>query len=127
MNTLFDLKQSSAELPELNQGLAKQTFEQTPPTRDITGNNFPNGSIHIRWQNSGTRWWIPSKTYIRMRATLTKANGDAITVADDIAPNMGLMGNLFQSAEFRIADKTVSRVSDFMPQVDALEKTINKK
>lgn len=134
MTSIFDLKQSAAELPMLNQGTAKLTYEQMPPTRDVTGSNFPNGSIHIRWEVSGTRWWIPSRTYIRMRGYLQGATvpaADPITYhaarcADDIAPNMGFMANLFQSAEFRIADKTVSRVSDFMPQVDALETRLNK-
>ncbi len=127
MNSLFDLKQSAAELPSLNQGLAGMTYDQHPPTRDVTGSNFANGSIHIRWQNSGGKWWIPSKSYIRMRAKLTQANGTTpVTMTDDIAPNMGLMGNLFQSCEFKIADKTVSRVSDYVAQVDSLQTRLTK-
>jgi hypothetical protein len=39
---------------------------------------------------------------------------------------MGLMSNLFQSLEFRINDKTVSRVSDFVPQITALEERLSK-
>ena len=39
---------------------------------------------------------------------------------------MGLCGNLFQSLEFRINDKTISRVSDFVPQIDALENRMSK-
>lgn len=127
MNSLFDLKQSAAELPSLNKGIAGMTYDQHPPTRDVTGDNFPNGAIHIRWQNSGSRWWIPSKSYIRMRAKLTRADGTTVvTMGDDVAPNMGLMSNLFQSCEFRIADKTIGRVSDYMPQVDALQQRLTK-
>ena len=127
MNTLFDLKQSASELPRLNQGLAKRTYERHPPTTDVTGNSFPKGSKHIRWQVAGTRWWIPSKSYIRMRAKLTQADGTTpVTMSDDVAPNMGLMGNLFQSCEFKIADKTVSRVSDYVAQVDALTQRLTK-
>lgn len=126
MNSLFDLKQSAAELPSLNQGLAGMTYDQHPPTRDVTGTNFPNGSIHIRWQSSGGSWWIPSKSYIRMRAKLTNNLGQPITIGLDAAPNMGLMSNLFQSCEFKIADKTVSRVSNYMPQVDALQTRLTK-
>jgi hypothetical protein len=127
MNSLFDLKQSAAELPSLNQGLAGMTYDQHPPTRDVTGSNFSNGSIYIRWQNSGGKWWIPSKSYIRMRAKLTQGDGiTPVTMSDDIAPNMGLMANLFQSCEFKIADKTVSRVSDYVAQVDALTQRLTK-
>ena len=39
---------------------------------------------------------------------------------------MGLCASLFQSSEFRIADKTVSRVSDYLPQIDALETRLSK-
>jgi len=126
MNNLFDLKQSAAELPSLNQGLARQTYEQHPPTRDVTGAAFPKGAQHIRWQVAGTRWWIPSKSYIRMRCKISGLAGVLPKVSDDVAPNMNLMANLFQSAEFRIAEKTVSRVSDYMAQVDTLEKRITK-
>lgn len=126
-STIFDLKQSAAELPSLNQGVAKLTYQQVPPTRDVTGTNFPNGSIHIRWETSGVRWWIPSRSYIRLRARITRADGTTpLTISNDVAPNMGIMGALFQSGEFRIADKTVSRVSDYMAQVDALEKRLSK-
>jgi len=127
MNPLFNLKQSAAELPSLNDGLASITYDQHPPTRDVTGDNFPNGAIHLRWQNSGGRWWIPSKSYIRIRAKLFQQDGTTvITSADNIAPNMGFCSNLFQSCEFRIADKTVSRVSDYMAQVDALRTRLTK-
>lgn len=131
MASIFDLKQSASELPSLNQGTAKLIYEQHPPTRDVTGNSFPNGSIHIRWQVAGTRWWIPSRSYIRMRARIRSVKvGGGVAIqpsADsDIAPNMNLMSNLFQSMEFRIADKTVSRVSDYVSQVDSLEKRLTK-
>ncbi len=126
MSSIFDLKESVEELSSANQGLARMAYEQHAPTRDVTQSNFPNGAIHFRWQTSGEKWWIPSRSYIRMRCKLSKANGTQLSVGDDIAPNMGLCANLFQSAEFRINDKTVSRISDFMPQVDALETRLSK-
>ncbi len=131
MASIFDLAQSAAELPSLNQGTSKIIYEQHPATRDVTGTNFPNGAIHFRWQVAGSRWWIPSRTYFRMRARIrvVRANGEngrPPQISDDIAPNMSLMANLFQSAEFRIADKTVSRVGDYMAQVDALDERLSK-
>jgi hypothetical protein len=39
---------------------------------------------------------------------------------------MGLCSNLFQSAEFRLNDKVVSRVGDFISQVDALDTRLTK-
>jgi hypothetical protein len=127
MASIFDLKTSTSELSSANQGTSRIDYEQHPPTRAVDGANFPNGAIHHRWQTAGQKWWIPSRSYMRMRCRLTKADGSTpLDLADEIAPNYGLMSNLFQSAEFRINDKTVSRVSDFMPQVDALETRLSK-
>ena len=124
--SIFDLKTNTNELTSSNQGTNKLAYEQKPPSRDITGPNFPNGAIHIRWEVAGQKWWVPSKSYLRMRVNLSKVDGSILTTAEQIAPNMGLCANLFQSAEFRINDKTVSRISDFMPQIDALNNRMNK-
>lgn len=124
--SIFDLKTSVEELSSANQGSSRMEYDQHPPTRDITTTNFPNGAIHFRFQTSGQKRWCPSRSYIRIRASLTKANGTQLTTDDDVAPNMGLCASLFQSAEFRINDKTISRISDFMPQVDAIETRLTK-
>ena len=126
MASIFDLKTSVEELSSANEGTSRMDYDQHPPTRDITTTNFPNGAIHFRWQTSGQKWWIPSRSYLRVRCRLTKADGTQLDKNDGIAPNMGLCASLFQSAEFRINDKTVSRISDFMPQVDAIETRLSK-
>lgn len=124
--SIFSLKTSTNELTSSNNGMSKMKFEQHPATRDVTGQNYPNGSIHFRFETSGSKWWIPSKSYIRMRARLRKGDGTQLDTADATAPNMSLMSNLFQSGEMRINDKVVSRVSDFMAQVDAVETRLTK-
>jgi hypothetical protein len=126
MTSIFDLKTNVSELSSANEGTSKMEYEQHPPTRDVVNNSFPNGAIHFRFQTSGQKWWIPSKSYLRMRLQLTKGDGTPVDVAFGAAPNMGLMSNLFQSGEFRINDKVISRVADFMPQVDALETRLTK-
>jgi hypothetical protein len=131
MTSIFDLKTDVSELSSANEGTSRMEYDQHPPTRDITTNNFPNGAIHVRWQTSGQKWWVPSRSYLRIRGVLGKPNvaGNAtvpLELADGVAPNMGLAASLFQSMEFRINDKTVSRVSDFVPQVDALETRLSK-
>jgi hypothetical protein len=124
--SIFDLKTDVSQLASANQQMSKMAYEQHAPTRDVTNNNFSNGAIHVRFQCSGQKWWVPSRSYIRTRLAITKANGTQLDAADRVAPNMGLMSNLFQSAEFRVASKTLSRVSDYMPQIDALETRLNK-
>jgi len=126
MSSIFDLKTNVEELDSANQGTSRMSYDQHPPTRDITRTNFPNGAIHFRFQTAGQKWWVPGRSYIRMRVNLTKANGALLTLADNVAPNMGLCASLFQSAEFRINDKVVSRIGDFMPQIDSLETRLSK-
>jgi len=126
MSSIFDLKTNVEELDSANQGTSRMSYDQHPPTRDVTTNNFPNGAIHFRFQTAGQKWWVPGRSYIRMRVNLTKANGTLLELADNVAPNMGLCASLFQSAEFRINDKVVSRIGDFMPQIDSLETRLSK-
>lgn len=125
-SSIFDLKTNVNELSSANQGTSRLTYDQIVPTRDVTSGNFPNGSIYIKWNVSGEKWWIPSRSYLRMRCELTKGNGDQFTVDDKIAPSMNLMANLFQNMELRINDKTVSRVPNYVSQIEALENRLNK-
>jgi len=123
---MFNLKQNVSDLKSANEGMSRASHNQVPPSRDVTQNNFPNGVISFKFQNSGQQWWIPSQSYIRIRCSLTKADNTQLADAQDIRPNIALASNLFQSAELRINDKTVSRITDFMPQVDALETRLSK-
>ena len=125
--SIFDLKTNVSELSSTNNGVSRMAYEQCPPTRDVSGANFPNGQISFRWETSGTRWFIPSRSYLRMRFTLKNGNGALqLNQGANIAPTMNLMASLFQSLEFRINDKTVSRVADFVPQIDSLQTRVSK-
>jgi hypothetical protein len=126
MASIFDLPTEMKQLSSANDGIANLEYDQQPATRNVQGANFPNGSIHFRFETSGTKHWLPSRSYIRMRCKLTTPADTPLQPELDVAWNMGVAANLFQSAEFRVNDKTVSRVSDFLPQVDALETRLTK-
>jgi len=126
MTSIFDLKTSVNELSSANQGTSRLTYDQIAPTRDVTSGNFPNGAIYIKWQVSGEKWWIPARSYLRMRCRLTRGDGNPFTVSDNVAPSMNLMANLFQNAELRINDKTVSRIPNYVSQIEALEQRLSK-
>ena len=126
MNSIFDLKTSVDELDSTNQGTSRMAYDQHPPTRDVTNGAFSNGAIRFRFQTAGQKWWLPSRSYIRMRMSIADGAGNPLDIADGVAPNMGTCSSLFQSAEMRINDKVVSRIGDFMPQIDALETRLSK-
>lgn len=123
---LFTLKTDAGQLSAGNRGMAEMHYVQYAPSRDVTGANFSNGAQYIKWTTSGQKWWIPQRTYLRMRATLTDGTGNPLTGNDKVAPNMNLMSTLFQSLEFRIAGQTVCRMSDYVPQIDTLDKRMTK-
>ena len=123
---LFSLKTSQDQLEAANRGMGELHYIQYAPSRDVTGDNFPNGPQFIKWQTSGNKWWIPRRTYLRMRCTINDGTGAQLTLSKNIAPNMNLFANLFQSLEFRIQNKTVCRIADYVAQVDMLDKRISK-
>jgi len=126
MSSIFDLKTSVNELSSANQGTSRLSYDQITATRDISGNNFPNGSIYFKFNVSGERWWLPSRSYLRMRCQLTRGDGSQFLVDDQVAPSMNLMANLFQNMEIRLNDKTVSRIPNYVSQIEALEQRLNK-
>ena len=122
----MDLPTTIEQVSSLNGGITHAGYQQVAATRDVTGTSFPNGAMHFRWSTAPTHYWIPAKSFFRMRIALTDAGGNALEASDDLAPNMGLCANLFQSAEVRLQGKTVCRVSDFLPQVDSLSTRMSK-
>jgi len=126
MTSIFDLPKSVEELDSLNDGMTRVGYNQVSATRDVTGASFPNGTQHYKWTTASTQWWIPARSYFRMRLSIKDAGGNPLEIGDDVAPNMGLCANLFQSAELRLQGKTISRISDFLPQIDALETRMDK-
>ncbi len=126
MSRLFNLKTSRDQLSHGNAGMGQMHYVQYAPSRDVTGNNFPNGAQYIRWSTSGTKWWIPRRTSLRMRCRITDEAGNAVDYTDNMAPNMSLMACLYQSIEFRMGNQTVCRISDYLPQIDMLKKRLSK-
>ena len=100
MSSIFDLKTSVSELSSANDGISQMTYDQVAPSRDVTTTNFSNGAIHYKFECSGQKWWMPSRSYIRGRFRLTKANGTQLNVADNIGPNMGMMANYSKVLNF---------------------------
>lgn len=123
---MFNLKTDPSQLSSANGGVGDMRYVQYSPTRDITGNSFPNGSQYIKFTTSGRKWWVPKRSYIRMRLQIKDGQGNILEKFDNIAPNMNLVANLFQSMELKINGQVVSRLSDYVPQIDTLHKRMTK-
>ena len=127
MNSIFQLKTSTDELESANGGISNLRYTQIAPTRDCTTTNFANGPIHFKFQESGSKWWVPSRSYLRMRLRLTDGAGTTqLALSDGVAPGMNIVSNMLQATEFQINNTTVSRIPDFVSQVDALSNRLTK-
>lgn len=125
LSSIFDLDTSLT----VAGSSAYANYRQMAPHRDVTGpKNFSSGPINFRFQTGSSVYIVPNRSYIRMRLKLGltfEGNVQPFKFLDGVAPNINLGHHMFQNCEWRIGDKTVSRISDFVPQVGALHQRLN--
>jgi hypothetical protein len=132
MTSIFDLPNDLSELPSVNQGIDEYRYRKISPLRGISDNNgwqnpsFPNNEVHFRWSNTRGTWWTPQRSYVRIRARMTKPDNTQLVVADAVAPAMNMAACLFQSAKFFINDVEVTSINTYLPQIDTLENRLSK-
>lgn len=129
-SSIFDVPRNKEDLVSANQGMANLKYDEISSLRNIidgaaTANNFGNGLITFRWHPPAGNWWIPSRSYFRIDVELANINGTAsLQRENNIAPNMGLASCLFSKLQYLIADRVISEISEFVPQVDAIKKRL---
>lgn len=131
MLSIFDLPTKKEDLASINQGMADLRFDEVQALRnvsdDLANKRFPGTKIVYRWDYANGKWWLPSRSYFRMRCKLTKSDGvTPLSVTDGIAPNMGLADALIQQVSYTIADKTVEEISNNYSQIAALKTRLTK-
>jgi len=131
VKSIFDLPTKDSDLSSTNQGMADVYYDQIQSLKGIgdTDSNkekFGTETYIYRWQMDAGSWWVPSRSYFKIRVKLAKANGNQLDLTDDIAPMMGCASGLFNKISYKILNRTVSELSQFIPQIDAYKKRINK-
>jgi len=119
----FHLDKSVSALPRVNEGKIRPQYMQVSCQKANTGDSFALGVQEYKFTVSDNTYFVPSKTHFVLRCTLERGDGELLGVlgaTEDCAPTMGMISSLFQSCEFRIGGRTVQRITQFMPQVDAL-------
>jgi hypothetical protein len=127
MKSIFDLIDTTDELSSSNAGLANLQYDEIVPLRSIVDSNavqaFGNGVITLRWHNPSNRWYLPSRSYIKMVIDIKQGTGgtdnDPLLVGDNIAPSMGLPHGLFSQMSYLISDKTVDTVTNNYSQISS--------
>ena len=124
---MFNLITDRKQLPSSNGGIAQSSTLQFNPSRNVTENNFSSGRIVIPFSFSDTQWWVPGRSYLRMRCSLTKGDGTTqLTIEDGIGPNMSTMAGLFSSMELQLNGITVSRCNDLVALTNQVENRLNQ-
>jgi len=131
---IFNLIENPNDLPSSNQGMAEMFYREILPTRNVSDSasasaystQFGGTNISIRWNLDNRTWWIPARSYIKLDLEITKPGdgSELLTLEDKIAPNMGIAASLFNRLAFKMNDTTVSQISQYIPQCDALTKRI---
>ena len=64
--SLFELKTAIEDIESSNHGILRKNMRQVACLRDVSA-NFSGSIQNYRWELSGTKWWVPSKSYFRIR------------------------------------------------------------
>jgi hypothetical protein len=129
--SIYNLPTSDEQLSSWVEKTQHAGTQQHAAIANVVGEQFGNQDIRIPFLVAGNRWWLPSKSYVRIRCRVTNGAGTGPPAqpspgVSPIAPSMGFAASLFQSAEFAIRGVTVSRLTDFVPQADQYWKRTQK-
>lgn len=117
--SLFKIPSTSKQLA-VNPMLDTQ-FIQIPPNRNVAGNRFAVGDIDYEFSSSSPdKYFIPSACYLRVRMTLARSDGTQLKASDEVAFVENAVAALFDNADYRIGDHSISRTSSYLPQIDTL-------
>ena len=135
--SLFNLP--SAPVPLADTGAV--SYRQIDLSTALNVTKWTQNQHVFRWAMDGNTWWIPQRSYMRVRAkfsrnvknTVTTQHEDAYTTGlgtivegDGVAPVYGFCSSLFQSMQHDMSGSTVSSISNYVPQIDALRYRTSK-
>jgi len=101
-------------------------YNEITSLRDVTLGSFPQSPISFQFDIDSRTWWTPGLSYLKMRCLLKKDADNMLTLADGIAPAADMMAHLFQNMQFEIGGVVVSRLDQFIPQINTLEQRLGR-
>jgi hypothetical protein len=88
--------------------------------------NFIQNTHTFRFSVDGQTYWLPQRSYIRVRAKITRDGVNALSRGDAVAPAYGFCSTLFQSLQHDMSGSTVSQLSSYVAQIDAMRYRTSK-
>ena len=107
-------------------------FEYKKILPDTIFNTSSPSQRHVfRIQNNAAEWWIPARSYLRLRWQLVKLGGltaagvvvdkRPVTITDGVAPIMNFCPALFSRLEYYMDGNKLSDLQDYIPQIDTMK------
>jgi len=125
---MFNLPQ--APIPISDTGIVG--YRMVDLSTGLVPSNFTQNTHTFRFTVDGNTYWVPQRSYIRIRAKFRK-NIKAtptvfvpITRGDGVAPAFGFCATLFQSIAHDMSGTTVSQLTSYVPQIDTLRHRLMK-
>jgi hypothetical protein len=116
---MFNLPQSP--IPIADTGIVG--YRMIDLSTGLNSENFTQNTHTFRFTVDGNTYWIPQRSYIRIRAQFKKKVNNVekqIGRGDAVAPAYGFCSTLFQSLQHDMSGSTVSSITSYVPQIDAL-------
>lgn len=135
--SLFNLP--SAPVPLADTGAV--SYRQVDLSTALNVTKWTQNQHVFRWAMDGNTWWIPQRSYLRIRAKFSRnyinsaddidadtrvAGLGTIVEGDGVAPVYGFCSALFQSMQHDMSGSTVSSISNYVPQIDTLRYRTSK-
>jgi hypothetical protein len=83
-------------------------------------------------QPTGRRWWVPSRSYMRVRFELTQpvgaTNQGGVNIGTQFCEVLGASpcAALFRGARFMVGTQEISVINNFLPQINAMKLRTSK-
>lgn len=126
LQNIFDLPNSVEELPKLDVGYTDLFYQEVRAKTTAIKASFPGSAKRFEFSMDSGSWWIPFRSYFRIRMLLGRTTTEQLTRAENIAPAWNICGQLFQSARLEINNTQGANIDTFLPQIDALFKRVTK-
>lgn len=126
-NTIFELNESGI-LPSINKGMTELRYQQVESQTSLGSNGTAIGGsrFDFRFQLGSDEYWVPSKSYLRMRIKIGGAADAHLTAVDGIAPAMDQAANMFASGQLKLGSVELSQIQADMGPISILNTRMSR-
>ena len=96
------------------------TYREISSQRAINESEFPKGLIDFNFNASGINGFVPSKSYMKIKLTITGKGAAVLRASDCTSLCDDPCGALFNNVSFKCGSQSISEISNFVAQASIL-------